>query len=48
MSDARLALESVFDSIPDLDEKWRALIEEAFKAEKSREVSVAIMVFTCV
>jgi hypothetical protein len=47
MSDARLSLEQVFDSIPDLDAKWKTLIEEAFAAEKSREVSVAITCKCC-
>lgn len=45
--DARVALEQVFDSIPDLPGKWRALILEAFESEKVREVSVAITCKAC-
>jgi len=41
-TDARAALERVFDSIPDLDRKWRDLLEAAFAAEKQREMWVAV------
>lgn len=47
MSDARLALEQVFDSTPGLDDKWRKLIDEAFAAERIREVSTAITCKCC-
>lgn len=46
-SDARAALEQVFDSIPNLDRKWRTLVEEAFAAEKVRDVSVGITCKCC-
>lgn len=42
--DARAALDRVLDSIPDLDDKWRALVIEAFEAQKPREVWAT---FTC-
>lgn len=45
--DARAALEQVFDAIPDLDQKWKTLIEEAFTAEKIRDVSVGITCKCC-
>lgn len=45
--DARLALERVLDSVPDLDEKYRLLIEEAFAADRLREVSVPITCKEC-
>lgn len=46
-TDARAALSSVFDSIPNLDKRWRTLIEEAFAAEKTRDVSVGITCKCC-
>ena len=46
-ADARLALEQVFDSIPDLERKWKTLIEAAFSAERQREISVAITCKCC-
>lgn len=46
-TDARAALEQVFDAIPDLDKKWKTLIDEAFKAEKIRDVSVGITCKCC-
>lgn len=45
--DARLALERVLDAVPDLDEKFRGLIEEAFTVERMREVSVPITCKEC-
>lgn len=46
-SDARLSLERVFDSTPNLDAKWRQLIDDAFAAEKVRDVSVGITCKCC-
>lgn len=45
--DARQTLERVLDAIPDLDEKYRQLIEDAFAAERIREVSVPITCKKC-
>lgn len=45
--DARQTLERVLDAVPDLDEKYRQLIEDAFAAERIREVSVPITCKEC-
>lgn len=45
--DARATLEQVFDAIPDLDKKYKQLIEDAFATEKLREVSVAVTCKCC-
>lgn len=45
--DARQTLERVLDAVPDLDAKYRQLIEDAFAAERIREVSVPITCKEC-
>lgn len=45
--DARQTLERVLDAIPDLDAKYKQLIEDAFAAERIREVSVPITCKEC-
>lgn len=45
--DARQTLERVLDQVPDLDAKYKTLIEEMFAAERMREVSVPITCKEC-
>lgn len=47
MADARVLLEEVLDSTPDLDAKYRDMINEAFAVERIREVSTAITCKCC-
>lgn len=46
-ADSRATLEQVFDAIPNLDRKFKQLIEDAFAAEKVRDVSVGITCKAC-